>query len=117
MTLRQLELLIPLATWLSLITSVGIPYLSALATKAPSWSTGFITALLSTGSGFFSEWAAHGSGFAWKAAAGTSLLNFTIAAITHHGWLKGTDVEAKLYAFPRNLLHRVEHHPAPAQAA
>lgn len=109
---------VPPAVWAGWICANLIPYLSSLATAAPSWATGAITLFLSTATGFFSDWAAQGSNFHWEAALGSALVAWVIAIIHHGKLLKGTNLEADLHAFPRN---RAPQTPAattpPAQAA
>lgn len=75
-----------------------IPYLSALATKAPTWATGAVTALLSTANGFLSTWAAQGSHFDVRAALGAAAISFVVAFLHHKALLSGTNVQAHLHA-------------------
>lgn len=106
-TLLHLLNTVPTPLLIGFVVSNVIPYLSALATKAPSWATGAITLALSTLTGFLSEWAAQGSAFDWKAALGASLVSWAVAALHHSKILAGTQVEAQLYAVGA---------PRPAQA-
>ncbi|HET6915397.1 MAG TPA: hypothetical protein VFH56_04845 [Acidimicrobiales bacterium] len=74
----------------------AIPYLSALATKAPSWATGAITAVLSLADGFLAELPAKH--YDVRAALGTAFAAWLVAAIHHTKILAGTVVEQRLYA-------------------
>lgn len=89
---------VPWAIFAGWIAANGIPYLSALATKAPSWATGAITAVLSTATGFFSTWAAQGDGFNVKAALGASAIAFVTAFVHHLAFLSGTTLQTQLHA-------------------
>jgi hypothetical protein len=73
-----------------------IPYLSALATRAPSWSTGAVTVGLSLLDGIVVE-VAQGN-LDWQAVLGTAFVSAAIAGWHHSKVLKGTPVEAALYA-------------------
>jgi hypothetical protein len=86
------------AAVVSLLTATLIPFLSALVTRVPSFLTGVVTAVLAIVSGFLAEWAANPDHFDWKAALGTALAAWAIAALTHSKVLKGTAVEAELQA-------------------
>lgn len=98
MSLQHLLASVPLATWLSLITSVAIPQLSALVTRQRGWWTGVCTALLSIASAFFAAWAASGAAFDWQLALGTAIVNWFLAAKWHSKVLAGTPVETWLHA-------------------
>lgn len=89
---------IPTAVWVAFIASTAIPFLSALATRAPSFLTGALTLALSAADGFFSVWAKQGDAFSWRAALAATLIAWAIAALTHSKVLKGTAVEAQLHA-------------------
>lgn len=100
MNLTVLLAHLPLATWLGLLVSIVIPAASALLVKA-HWDasvTGVLTLLLSTADGFLTQWAHAGSGFDWRAAAGTALMSWLIAALTQSKILSGTQLEARLLA-------------------
>lgn len=81
-----------LATW------VVSPYISAVLTSAPSWATGFLTALQATAAGFFSTWAAEGARFDVRAALAASAAAFVGAAFHHRQLVSGSTVEARLHA-------------------
>lgn len=87
---------IPAAVWIGMICSTVIPFLSALATKAPSFLTGTLTALLAGVTGVLTDLAAT-SDVTWK-AAGAALLSWLIATVTHSKVLSGTTVERDLHA-------------------
>lgn len=63
------------------IAAFVIPALSALATKAPSWSTGFVTIVLAGITGFVAEAAKAGDGYDWKRSAAATLASVGIALI------------------------------------
>lgn len=98
--------LIPTAVWVAFVASTVIPFLSALATKAPSFLTGALTLALSALDGFLAVWAKAGEGFDWRAALGATLGAWAIAALTHSKVLKGTAIEAQLHA-----VGTTTHHP------
>lgn len=104
MNWNTLLALFPLATLISVFTSYLIPYLSALVSRTNNWWTGLVTIVLSGVSGFLSEWAAQGSNFNWKGGLLTMVVNCFIAWGTHEKWLKGSEIEAKLFAFPRTRI-------------
>lgn len=87
---------IPVAVWIGLLLSTVIPFLSALATKAPSFLTGVVTALLSGLTGVLTTLAASGD-VTWR-SAGAALLSWLIATTTHSKILAGTKTEDDLHA-------------------
>lgn len=89
---------LPVPVIVAFLTANVIPYLSALATRGPSWLTGMVTVTLSLASGFLSDWAAAGSGFDWRSALGASFGTWVVASLHHWKVLSGTEVETKLYA-------------------
>jgi hypothetical protein len=98
---------VPVAVWIGLICSTLIPALSAVATRAPSFATGALTALLAGVNGVLSTLVATGD-VTWK-AAGAALLSWLIAAVTHSKVLAGTDVERQLHAIGTTA----PKHPSP----
>jgi hypothetical protein len=68
---------------LSVLTSYVIPYLAALAVKAPSWAQHAVTVLLASASAFLAEWAANPNHFDWKQGAGLAVVNFVFAFVVH----------------------------------
>jgi hypothetical protein len=89
--------LIPWSVVIPWVIAQGIPYLGALATKAPSWSTAAVNALLSIITSFATEYVAKGSDFDWKTAVVNSFITFAWAAFHHSKWLKDTPHEDLLH--------------------
>lgn len=88
----------PLAVVAGILAANVIPYLSALATKAPTWATGALTLLLAGLDGFFAAWAAQGDQFDWRGAAGTALAAWVVAIMQHRAVLSGTATESRLHS-------------------
>lgn len=75
-----------------------IPYLAALATRAPSWLTGVLSAALSFVAAVCAEVANVSGAIDWRAVLATAGATWLVAAVHHSKILKGTPVEAKLHA-------------------
>lgn len=89
---------VPWALLGAVLSGNVIPYLSAIATKAPTWATGAITFGLSVVSAFAGEAVNETDGFNWQAAILTAALTVGMAALHHSKILKGTQIEADLHA-------------------
>lgn len=90
---------LPVAALIGWALSIGIPYLSALATKKPNHLTGVITAALSLVDGLFVELARQGDGhYNWGVAFGQAFLAWLTATQWHSKVLAGTQPESDLHA-------------------
>jgi hypothetical protein len=101
---------LPVASLLGWLAAVGIPYLSALATRSPGHLTGVITAVLSLVDGFIVQLVNQNGGYNVGAAVGQAFLVWFTATKWHSKVLAGTQTEATLHQMPRRA-------PAPPQQA
>lgn len=90
------------------------PYLSALATKAPTWATGALTLLLSQGVSFLSDvWAQGSDGFSFKVAVVNGFATWIAALVHQVGVTRATDVIQNIHDKFGNKPHPSPHpHPA-----
>jgi len=79
------------------IVAQVFPYISAWATKRPSWVTGLITAVLSALASFGSEYLANKDNFDWKVAIVNLFLTVGAAQIHREVASKG-EVENNIHA-------------------
>jgi hypothetical protein len=89
-----------IALVLATLSGIVIPYLSALATKAPTWATGAVTAVLAAVAGFVGEWAASADAdsYDWRKGLTTAASALFFAFLSHKITLSGTTVQSKLHA-------------------
>lgn len=89
---------LPTAYWLGLVTSVVLPVLVGLVTTrvTNAGAKAVLLLALSTISGFVVEYAGpHDNGYSWQTAAVLALVSFATGVLSHFGLWKPTGVSGK----------------------